>query len=547
MNFTVQEQDVPQLNAFADDYVHQHDEALAFFHYAPFNQESYHRRYEELRGRTFPRRPLAHVIRAQLAHWELSTAQQERLEHLQREESVVVIGGQQAGLLTGPLYTLYKAITILKVAAEQEARLGVPVIPVFWIAGEDHDFQEINHLFVPRTKGTGLEKLVLNEPEEQMKRSIAHRTFSCREVGAWVEQVFEQMPQTEFTDKVRQLIMDTLEKAGSYTDFFAGLMHYLFSRYGLLFVNSADPGLRRLESAVFETIITHYDVIDSDVRRQTARMESKGYAPQVTLGQYPALLFIYENGQRLLLEKKGGYFQTKDGQFTYSEAELLQLAQEEPWRLSNNVITRPFMQESLFPTLSFVAGPGEVAYWALYGTYFERLNLKLPVIMPRLNLTIIEPHIGNILEKHHIDIQTVFGSFDSFREQWLAEQDELQLEESFARVRQEVERLYQPLIEKVARINKGMEQLGRKNLDKVLEQVDYLHKRSSSAFRAQHEAAMRQFDKVEQALYPEGQLQERVYHPFYFFNKHGLQLLEGLMRQSFVMNGKHKLVYLHVD
>ncbi|QZT33123.1 bacillithiol biosynthesis cysteine-adding enzyme BshC [Caldalkalibacillus thermarum TA2.A1] len=547
MELKIKEYDLPQINTFATDYVNQQVQALQFFHYDPFDKDSYKRRWRELRERTFARGPLAEVIRAQMARWTLSPAQEEQLQRLQQEESVVVLGGQQAGLLTGPMYTLYKAVTILKVARTQEEQLGVPVVPVFWIAGEDHDFQEINHVFVPRAKGAGMEKLSLSDPHGQVRQSIDHRPFPRREILSWLENVFEQWPQTEFTEEVRHLVLDTLHKADTYTAFFAGLMHQLFTQYGLLLVNSADPALRRLESSVFETILTHYDLIDGHVRQQIKRMEEQGYTPQITLGEHPALLFIYENKERLLLEKKGAQFQTKNGQSVYSEAELLDLAKNEPWQFSNNVITRPFMQESLFPTLTFVAGSGEIAYWALYGTYFEAFNMRLPVIMPRLNLTLVEPNICHLLEKHNIDIQTVFGSFEAFREQWLAEQDELGLEQSFAQVKQEVVRLYQPLLEKVCRINKGMEQLGRKNLDKVLEQVDYFHKRAMAAFKTQHEAAIRHFDKVEQALYPEGRLQERVYYPFHFFNKHGFQLLEVLMQQSFCFNGKHKLVYLHVE
>jgi bacillithiol biosynthesis cysteine-adding enzyme BshC len=544
MQILTKEYSLPQLNRLTSDYVSGKTSALQFFHYSPHDPTSINQRYGDIMKRSFPRDQLANVIEHYISRWTISDAQRIQLERLRQDNSVVVIGGQQAGLLTGPLYTMYKVMTIIHLAKKQEERLGVPVVPVFWIAGEDHDFDEINHVYMPRPTGDRMQKVTMQDEHSRIRQSISQRRLPKTEVESWLEEVYSYWKETEFSAEVKQLIGHSLDQAKTYVDFFAGLLHFFFAKHGLLLIDSADPALRLLESDPFQMIIHNYREIDLHVRQEVARMKQTGYTPQLELGEKAALLFVHHDQERLLLELDDGLFKTKDGRFTYTEKELIKLANEEPWQLSNNVITRPFMQEVLFPTLCFVAGPGEVAYWALFRRYFEHLGLLLPVIIPRLQITLVEPHIANMMKKYNLDMDTVIHSFETFKKKWLAEQDELDLDRAFQMVKREINALYQPLIEKIGHINRGLIDLGHKNLNKVLEQVDYLHKRSAAEFKTQHEAALRQFDKIKQAIYPEGKLQERMFNPFYFFNKYGVELLDVLMDETYDYNDNHKLVYL---
>lgn len=534
---------LPETNRFAEDYVQSEGAALQFFPYHPFRQESFEERLAELRGRSIQREKLAQVIEEFMEPFSPTPRQREELKHLRDETSVVVIGGQQAGLLTGPMYTLYKIVTILQVARQQKERLGVPVVPVFWIAGEDHDFQEINHVYLPAKEEGRMEKIVLSFPEE-VRRPISRRNLPLDELNTWLEEVFLHLKETDFSPELRTVITQAAQRSETYVDFFAFLIQHYFGEEGLLFIDSAYPALRELEAEHFVQIIEGYDEIDAKIRDAWAKMKEAGYPPQVNLGPHPALLFVEKEGERLLLEKRDSFFVTKDLRFRYTKEELVHLARTQPWSLSNNVLTRPYMQEILFPTLSFVAGPGEVAYWALLGPYFEAMGLTMPIVIPRLRLTLLEPHIAHYLDKHALDVETVVTSFEEFQREWLAKQDRFNLEDLFTGLKEEIKNLYQPVIETVGQINKGLFDLGHKNLNKVLEQVDYLHKRATADHKKQHEAALRQFAKIKQAVYPEEKLQERVYNPFYFFNKYGTQWLSVLIEEPFDYNGKHHLVYL---
>lgn len=546
MHLKIEEHDITQTTSFGTAYLRDDPAATSFFHYSPYEHASYEQRAADLKERTFERKRLAEVIRDYLAAYRLTPAIKRHLIQLEEENSVVVLGGQQAGLLSGPLYTMYKAITILQLAKQQEEKLGIPVIPIFWIAGEDHDLQEVNHVYVPRKQGIRMDKLTVDDPSEAQKWSMADRPLPKSEIEHWLTLFFDAQPETEFTNEIKGTLFALLEQSDTYVDFFARIMHDCFGEFGLLMVQSADRRLRQLETAGFLRVLDHYDDIDRLVRQSIKQMAAKGFSPQVQVGDHPALLFIYENKERLLLEKIGAdQFRTKDGRLTYSLAELREMAATCPERLSNNVITRPFMQESLFPTLAFVGGPGEIAYWALYKTYFEHLGLKLPVLVPRISMTLVEKPIAKVLKRYHISPRDVFSDFQRFRREWLAEQDELQLQQTFDKTKEKITSVYQPLLAKVNQVDQGMFKLGQKNLGKIIEQVEYLEKRAIAAYESKHAAALRQFDKVEQMLIPEQSLQERIYNPYVFLNKHGPELVRHLLETPFSLNGKHKLIYLH--
>jgi bacillithiol biosynthesis cysteine-adding enzyme BshC len=547
MKLRVEEQDIAQINPFGTAYIQDFDSISTFFHYSPYEKESFMSRQEDLSQRDFDRKGLARVIRQFQSKWGTTSKIEENIHKLEQSNSMVVIGGQQAGLLLGPLYTLHKVISILQLAKQKEEELGTPVVPVFWIAGEDHDFQEVNHVFTPRATGTFMDKLTLVEsPTDQdtQKVSLSYRALPKEDVLQWMADFFEQQPETEFTNDIKENLESWVKASETYVDFFGQVIHSLFSQYGLLMIDSGNRELRKQQGQVFSDIIENYSLIDQHVRRSIDEIKAQGFTPQVQVGEHPALLFIYERGERLLLEKVDDHlFQTKDGQYQYKKDQLLQIAKDKPWMFSNNVITRPFMQESLFPTLAFVGGPGEIAYWSLYKTYFEHFNMKMPILAPRISITLIEKPIAKTLMKREIPLESVLDRFTHFRQDWLKQQDNFELEESFTVIKEKISEVYAPLLDKIKEIP-GMDQLGEKNLAKIQEQVEFLEKKSIASFSSQHEAALRQFDKVEQALYPQKKLQERVYNPFTFFNKHGMVLVEQLVELPLAVNGKHKWIYI---
>src|SRR5690625_5299050 len=228
-------------NPIARDYIEGKLEEFFPFSLA-FSPES---RLSELSSRNFPRESLASVLKEMNENWGAPDATIAQIERLRDEKSVVVIGGQQAGLLTGPLYTIHKLISIIKYAKEQEEKLNIPVIPVFWIAGEDHDYDEINHVFTATQ--SGLNKRVISQ-EEWRKKSITHIPLNKDLTKQWIKEVFYDLVETTYTKNLSETIFNIVEQSETFVDFFARFIFQLFGSEGIVLIDSADENLRHIES-----------------------------------------------------------------------------------------------------------------------------------------------------------------------------------------------------------------------------------------------------------------------------------------------------------
>ena len=261
----------PLFNAYQNNFSH----VSTFFSYNPHERSSIKNRLAELSKREFPREAIASIISDFHNPWGLSTEQELQLQKLKQANSVVVIGGQQAGLLTGPLYTYHKAISIIVSAAQAESEYNIPVVPIFWIAGEDHDFLEINHTYVPQEKQSQVVKHSVPEVESEKRFSVAQRKLNKAVLSEWLDSYFSQLPQTEFTADLKAEIISKLEAADDYVSFFSGLINHLFKEHGLLLINSADQRLREIETEAFKEIIEADELIHNEIKDSIKKMDDR--------------------------------------------------------------------------------------------------------------------------------------------------------------------------------------------------------------------------------------------------------------------------------
>jgi bacillithiol biosynthesis cysteine-adding enzyme BshC len=372
---------LPATNRFASNYLEQSADILPFFHYRFNDMTEDRKRLDELNNRQFPREDVAVHIENYMERFPSSEAVKKSISKLKQNNSVVVIGGQQAGILTGPLYSLHKIISIIKLAEQKEKQLGVPVVPVFWIAGEDHDFHEVNHVFIPTEqkvdKWTYPEKVF----QKKMVSDITLNKDICR---TWVINLIENFGETRNTKQLIEFAEGQLVKSSTFDDFFANIVMELFKDYGLLIVNSGDSQFRLLQKEFFAKQIQHHAAITNHLLEQQSVVSKNGFPLMIDSNEQAANLFYYDKrlNERILLEfdHQDNRFVGKSGVYSFSKEELLEIASNHPLKLSNNVVTRPLMQEWLFPTLAFIAGPGEISYWAelkLVFEYFEINDIKL--------------------------------------------------------------------------------------------------------------------------------------------------------------------------
>ncbi|MBT2756118.1 bacillithiol biosynthesis cysteine-adding enzyme BshC [Mesobacillus foraminis] len=537
---------LPAANRFATGYLEGSSDIQNFFHYDYKNDSDYIQRLDELTRRKFYRQELADHIKSFMSKFPHSAEIEKNIDKLRLDNSVAVIGGQQAGLLTGPLYSVHKVISIIKLAQQKERELGIPVVPIFWIAGEDHDYQEVNHVYV--LKNNKPEKWIYPEKnlEKKMVTDIPVNKETCL---AWVEEIIETFGETNHTNHLRQFAKTALTSAEELTfvDFFASMIMEMFKESGLLIVDSGNKGIRKLEKEFFTKMIRDHAEITSSVLAQQQKVDRAGFRPAIDIGEDAANLFYYDelNNERLLLQfdSQAGVFTARNGDIQFSMEELLEIASEYPEFLSNNVVTRPLMQEWLFPTLAFIGGPGEIAYWAELKQVFEHFQIKMPLLVPRLNITILDRSVETDLAELNLELQAVLESgTERHQMEFIDSLRDKELDDIFDQVRQTLSTQYGYIHSKVEHLDKGLLPLVKKNEDILHKQISFMEKKIDEAVCRKHDAILKKFTRVENALRPGGSPQERVWNPFYYLNQYGTDFISELLQLEFTFDGMHKVI-----
>jgi bacillithiol biosynthesis cysteine-adding enzyme BshC len=348
---------------------------------------------------------------------------------------------------------------------------------------------------------------------------------------------------TEFTPGLLERLREIGRKSATMVDFFGRVMAWLFGAEGLVLLDSDNSKLRACEASMFRRLIERNELLNEALIRGRGKVEALELTPQHEVLAGQANLFVHAGEERLLLLREGEHFQDRKGILTLSRDQLLKWADEEPVRLSNNVMTRPLMQEFLFPVLATVLGPGEIAYWGLTGEAFAEFGMKMPILVPRLEFTLVEGTLQKHMRKYELELTDVADNYEGKKQAWLDRQDSLRLEDQFADVKQRFVEMYQPLLDAVASLNPGMKKLGETNRQKIVEQIEFMSGKAADAYQSQFEAALRQMDRIKLSLHPLDKPQERVYNAFPYLNKYGEGWLRELVETNESLTAGHYICY----
>lgn len=533
-------------NRFASNYLEQSPDILPFFHYR-FNEFAEdQKRLDELSNRHFPRDIVADHIEKFMERFPSSDAVNNSLAKLKQLNSVVVIGGQQAGILTGPLYSIHKIISIIKLAEEKERQLGVPVIPVFWIAGEDHDFHEVNHVFMPLEQRVDKWTYPEKVKQKKMVSDIILNKETCR---IWVNNLIENFGETNHTNKLMNFAEETLTNSSTFVDFFANIVMELFKDYGLLIVDSGDRKFRLLQKENFSQQIEQHREITSYLLEQQSIIRKSGYPITIDSNEKAANLFYYNprSNERILLEfdSESNRFVGKSGVVSFTKEELIEMAFQDPEKLSNNVVTRPLMQEWLFPTLAFIAGPGEISYWAELKLVFEQFKIKMPPIVPRLNITLLDRAIESDIQDLNLELSVILsrGSIEE-RKQYLESIKDSEVTELFSTLKSQFLKQYERIEAKTNQLDSSLLPLVKKNESYILKQIEFMETKLEDSVKSKFDVILSKFNRIDLSLRPDGFPQERVWNIFYYLNQYGTNFIKELMKLEFEFDGRHKVIKL---
>jgi len=453
----------------------------------------------------------------------------------------VVVTGQQVGLLGGPLFTPFKAATAVA-RARQATAAGHPHAAIFWLASEDHDFAEIDHVIFPA--GRELRKLVYSgAPENGAARPVGGMVLDER-IAPLIEQAWELFGSSDAMDA----LAEAYRPGRTFAQAFAAFYAKVFAAQGLLVLDASGREFHQMGAPVLRAALERADELHAALVERNSTLEAAGYHAQVAVGAQSSLLFLIgeRTGARLALKRiapsaaePAGLWHT-DGsgeRQSFSTADLVGILDSEPERISPSALLRPVFQDSLLSTSLTIGGPAEIAYFAQSAVLYERILGRVTPVAPRFSATLIEPAVAELLRRHELTLERVFEVCGAAGAASLAQ---LLAERSMpaeGRRRMDaagtaLEGELAPLVEWMSWLDAGLGRSAETAASKMRYQMNRLRTLAAN-FQLQREVSLgRHAEAICQALYPGGALQERVHGAAYYFARYGFELAEELSVQA---------------
>lgn len=457
---------------------------------------------------------------------------------LEDENTVTITTGQQLSLFGGPLYTIYKTLTVIHLARRLERDTGKKVIPVFWLADEDHDFEEISSVAIPDSDN--LRKIAL--PCEVCARHAAGSIRVDEHFESFRSEVYQSLQPTDFHDELISLLDDAYAGGRTYRDAFGVLLSRLFSRHGLIFAGSNYREAKQFSVSCIRDAVINASAIRSSLEDQTRRL-GKSYHQQVQVTD--SLLFWHDDEYgRVRLRHENGEWK-RDPNVTYSKDELLFLVDSEPERFSPNVFLRPVIQDTILPNVGYVGGPAEIAYYGQMKPVYDHFGLRMPFIAARLSATLVEPAVQRFLGELPFDFPDYLKRFEDLEQHFLRTHGNPGLDDHFDAWKQKVDALTATMVEQIGITDPGLLKHSKAVTREHLKSIDKLKKKMLSSIRQKEEVQTKRIKKVKNAVFPNEKLQEREISFIYFLNKFGMDLFDRMLEELDTFDEEEALYSSH--
>jgi bacillithiol biosynthesis cysteine-adding enzyme BshC len=478
---------------------------------------------------------VADALEKQNRAWGASEATLRNIQRL-RDGAFAVVTGQQVGLFGGPLLSLLKATSVLALAKQVE-ELGVECVPVFWLASEDHDLAEVNqsllltHDFQVASYTTDTSG-VAGSPVAAIRFAPGTKVL--------VAEAAQLLGESLAADYLRESYVEGETFSNAYARLYARIFNG--REHGLIFLDPADPELHRIAAPLFVDAIARAGELDDALLARNKELQAAQYHEQVKVTPESTPLFALVEGVRVPIHRANGQFAI--GRERLSSDELQSRLQETPEKFSANVLLRPVLQDYWLPTLGYIGGPAEIAYFAQVGVVYEKLLGRITPVLPRLSATLIEPRIERLLTKYEIDLPELFHGECQLRDCLATRSLPADLKQHFGEARGSVK-------EAIERVNGSLQQLdptlveaAGRAASKMQYQINRLEKRAAQAELRRTDILIRHAAQIENALYPKKSLQEREIAGLYFYAKYGPELIDRLMELALERCPEHKVMVL---
>lgn len=497
------------------DYLADEGTATAFYGRRFDRPESYASKAEEVDGR-FDRAARERVLESLIVP---EGADEARLTAFVEEGGYVVTTGQQPGLFGGPLYSIHKAVTAIRLAETLEAQLGKPVLPVFWVASDDHDWAEANHADLIGIDNE-LHRYEIASPTPTLSPPL-HRIELGEDADRVVADFVAQLPDSDFSRPFIDVMRSGFASGSTMPAGFHALLQKVLGSYGLFFTDAAHAGVKAASTELLLSELGRAEELEGILGNTAAALTAGGYDLQVPIMEAGVNVFLEGEAGRDRLYREGDAFRLRTSGEVVSVDDVRARCKADPSVLSPNVLLRPVVESVVFPTLAYVGGPGEMAYFAQLRAYFEAHDVEMPVIFPRWAATPVETKIGKVLKKFDLELSALDRPFHEVASEFARDQMPADVQAAIGQLRGALGKGVEELQEAATAVDPTLKGPVQTMRNQAFTALDGVEKKVTQAVKRKSEITLTQMEKAQLHLFPNGKPAERVQSPMYYLTRYG--------------------------
>jgi len=499
----VRQSDLPNTTRLFADVLYHPDRTAAFYQYPFRNLEAYQAAAAAI---DFPPERRAALIAA----LRVQNPESPALVRLAQPGTVAVVTGQQVGLFSGPCYTIYKVLHAVKLAKWLSDN-GTPAVPLFWLATEDHDFAEVNHVWVFDSEHRPRKLEMRRQASEQPVGNVTLAAPPVPELRA----ALHGLP---FGEEVADLVEETYRAGSTMGKSFAELLRRLLAEFDIPQVDPMLPAFRELAAPALRSAVEATPELIPSLLQRNRELAEAGYHAQVHVEDHTSLVFLLEYGKRLNLRRAGNEYVHNSRRFT--AAELMDRAAS----LSPNAILRPVIQDSMLPTVAYIGGPAEIAYFAQSQVLYRTLLGRMPVALPRTGYTILDTRSAKLLDRYGLEITDFFHGETALKERLASRLVPPRLADTVRATTATVETAVGRLRDELAAFDPTLAKALDRSAHKINYQIEKMERKTARETMRRDARAATDATSLCGLIYPERHLQERLYSILPFLAEHGLDL-----------------------
>ncbi len=493
----------------------------------------------QLENHEFDREIITAILHEQNKHWQAPDSVHSSIDKLIDKRAACVFTGQQAMLFGGPYMILLKALVAIKTAREIESKHGVPAVPVFWISADDHDLEEISDAYLFDQQGE-LTELRIDVDADRHYPPVGALEFDTS-IDRERQKLESRLPDNDFKAMVTEVLHQAYVSGENMVEAFAKFLLALLGRFGLVVFSPYDQGFKQAAGPFFERLINESQAVRKHLAKQGKKIAADGYHIQVQKSDTAAHLFMHLPERIAVHCNNNGFLANET---SYSREQLREITRKEPFSFSTDVLTRPVLQSTVFPTAAIIGGPAEIAYFAQMMPLFEVFNTVPPKIIARPSVTIVENKVKKLLDTYDLNFEDIIPDIQPVITRLAADAFPGDLKKQLDVIGKTLQTELAKLEAPVGGIDDDLPRTLQQIAGKIDYQYNDLRQKIFAAFKRKNETMTSRLDRLYRTLYPQRSLAERTVATVYFLSRYGEGIIDHIFEHLPDGNDGHHLLEL---